>query len=171
MIDWLRKMYELCIQIFTERNKLHLWLFCSVFSCDIWAINIQQWKQLTFMIPPITKSNLFPLRVSGLPHPFGSFGAPGGHSPLVLLLARWSLCSGPRPDAADRLCCSPSALWDLRIDQAYIVSDRADSREVINQVWQVFNLTNRNYNWLNTNTYGRWVELSRHIHQSSPCNI
>lgn len=70
------------------------------------------------------QSNLVPLRVSLLSHPSGSFGAPGGRSALVLIPARWSLCSGPRPGAADRLCCSLSALWDLRINEVYHLFDR-----------------------------------------------
>lgn len=81
------------------------------------------------------QSNLAPLSVSVVSHPC-SPGAPAVHIVLLRLLERWSLCSGPRPDAAERLCCTRGVLSLLRINQIYNPAERHAS---ISQVWQVFN--------------------------------
>lgn len=74
-------------------------------------------------------------------HSCGSLGARSVHRAPLLVLARLSLCSGPRPDAAERLCYTRRGLVPLRINQIY---SQAESQAGTSQVCQVFNLTNRN---------------------------
>lgn len=82
------------------------------------------------------QSNLAPLSVSVVSHPC-SHGAPAVHSALLLVLERWNLCSGPRPDAAERLCCTRGVLSPLRNNHNQ-AQRRATS---ISQVRPVFNQT------------------------------
>lgn len=76
------------------------------------------------------------------PHPSGPLGGPGSWSAPILVLAKWSLYSGPKPDVADRPSCGLSRLWDLRINEAHA---HFDELTVIRPVWQVFTPSNRNY--------------------------
>lgn len=85
------------------------------------------------------QSNLAPLSMSVVSHPCGSPGAPAIHGALHLVLAGKSLCSGPKLDAAKRLCCIQSGFSPLRIDRIY---NQAESHASMSQVCQVFNLTN-----------------------------
>lgn len=92
------------------------------------------------------QSNLAPLSVSVVSHPC-SPGGPAVHSVLLLVLERWSLCSGPRPGVAERLWCTRGVLSPLRINQIY---NQAERHASISQVWQVFNQTDRNYESVTT---------------------
>ena len=91
------------------------------------------------------QSNLARLSMPVDSHPC-SPGAPAVHSVLLLVLERWSLCFGPRPDAAERLC-TRGVLSPLRNNQ---ICNQADRHASISQVWQVFSQTNRNYESVNT---------------------
>lgn len=104
--------------------------------------------------------NLAPLSVSVVSH-LCSPGAPAVHSVLLLVLGRWSPCSGPRPDAAERLCCTRSVLSPLKDNQFY---NQAERHASISQVWQVFNQTDRNYKSVTTIIHSCLVNLNYLMH-------
>lgn len=108
----------------------------------------------------VAPSNLAPLSVSVVSHPC-SPGAPAVHSVLLLVLERWSLCSGPRPDAVERLRCTRSVLSPLRNNQIY---NQAQGHASISQVWQVFNQTDRNYESVHTIIQSSLVNLNYLMH-------